>query len=389
MRTDFLPFCRPSISEREIAAASEVLRSGWETAGPRVEELEGSFRNHVGAGHAVSVSSGTAGFHLALDALSLQPGDEVITSSLTWPSPVNMIQRVGARPVFADIDRETFQLDPESVASRITSRTRVILPVHFAGQPVDLDALRELCEAHDLVLLEDAAHTVGTDYRGEPVGSGESFAVFSFQAIKNVTCAEGGMVVTPDDDLAARLRSLRFHGVTRDAWKRSQADAVARRDYDVVEAGWKYNLTDIQAAIAKVQLDRQEELGARRERLAGLYDAALEGTAGIVRQARVAYPARHAWHLYTVLVDREGIGWTRDAFRDALRQRNIGTGLHFLAVHQTSFYRQLYPEFDGSLPETEYVAARILSLPFFPDMTEGDVEDVVQAIHDVVRNSTS
>lgn len=386
MRGEFLPFCRPSMGDEELAAVEEVLRSGWITSGPRVLKLEEEFRAFVGASHAVSSSSGTAGFHLALEALKLEEGDEVITPSLTWPSPVNMIEKVGARPVFADIDPRTLQLDPASVEARITSRTRVIFPVHFAGQSADLDALRELCREHGLRLLEDAAHAVGTRYRDRPIGSGESLAVFSFQAIKNLTCAEGGMVVTADAELAERMRLLRFHGVTRDAWKRNAAedyDTSRREDYDVLEAGWKYNLTDIQAALACVQLRRQKELRARREVLAGLYDEALAGVPGIVRPARVSYPSRHAWHLYVVLVEPEVLGRTRNEFRDELKARNIGTGLHFLAVHRTTLYRELYPQYEGALPHTESVADRILSLPLFPDMTEGDVSDVVGAIREI------
>jgi len=387
LRETFLPFTRPSISDAEVAEVCEALRSGWITSGPRVEALQKEFASYVSAPHAVAVTSATAGFHITILGLGIGPGDDVITASLTWPSTVNMIHLAGARPVFADIDRRTLQLDPDSVEKVLTPRTKAVVPVHFAGQPCDLDRLRAICERYGLILIEDAAHAVGTDYHGRKIGSGGNPTIFSFHAIKNLTTGEGGMITTSDDRLLERLMSLRFHGVDQDAWKRYAREAS--RGYDLFEPGFKYNLTDVQAAIGIIQLRRLEDLIRRRTELADLYDRLLDEVPEVMRPQRVPYPSRHAWHLYTVLIDREHAGLTRDDFRDQLRKRNIGTGLHFLAVHELTFYKANYPVPRGQLEGSEYVAARIVSLPLFPDMKDEDVEQVVEEIRDVVSRSKS
>lgn len=384
MRESFLPFTRPSITEAEVLEVSEALRSGWITSGPRAAAFEREFSTYVGALFGIAVTSATAGFHILLHALGIGPGDDVITPSLTWPSPINMVTNVGARPVFADIDRRTFQLDPGSVEQVLTSQTKAIIPVHFGGQPCELDALRALCQRHGLILIEDAAHAIGTEYRGKRIGSGKNPAVFSFHAIKNLTTGEGGFITVSDEKLRDRLLSLRFHGVDQDAWKRYGREAS--KNYDLFEPGWKYNLTDLQAAVGLAQLRRIEEMNARRAKLAELYDRLLEDISEIIRPARVPYPSRHSWHLYTILIDREKTGFTRDEFREEMRTRNIGTGLHFLAVHELSFYRERYRPASEFLKNSEYVAARIVSMPLFPEMREEDVVKVVEEIRDTLSS---
>ena len=384
MRNSFLPFTRPSITEAEIQEVSEALRSGWLTSGPRVAAFEKEFSAYVGAAFGIAVTSATAGFHILLQALGIGPSHDVIVPSLTWPSPINMVVNVGARPVFADIDRRTFELDPASVEQVLTPQTKAIIPVHFAGQPCDLDALRALCERHGLILIEDAAHAIGTEYRGKRIGSGRNPAVFSFHAIKNLTTAEGGFITVSDEKLRDRLVSLRFHGVDQDAWKRYAREAA--RNYDLFEPGWKYNLTDLQAALGLAQLKRIKEMNARRTKLAELYDQLLDSIPEIIRPAKVPYPSRHSWHLYTILIDPEKTGLTRDEFREEMRKRNIGTGLHFLAVHELSFYRERYHPVSKLLKNSGYVAARIVSLPLFPDMQEEDVVKVVEEIRDVLSS---
>ncbi len=384
MRKSFLPFTRPSITEAEVLEVSEALRSGWITSGPRVAAFEKEFSAYVSAPFGIAVTSATAGFHILLQALGIGPSHDVITPSLTWPSPINMVVNVGARPVFADIDRRTFQLDPASVEQVLTPHTKAIIPVHFAGQPCDLDALRALCERHGLILIEDAAHAIGTEYRGQRIGSQRNPSVFSFHAIKNLTTGEGGLITVSDDKLRDRLVSLRFHGVDQDAWKRYAREAS--RNYDLFEPGWKYNLTDLQAAVGIAQLRRIEEMNARRTKLAELYDQLLDSIPEIIRPAKVPYPSRHSWHLYTILIDPEKTGLTRDEFREEMRKRNIGTGLHFLAVHELSFYRERYHPVSELLKNSEYVAARIVSLPLFPDMQEEDVVKVVEEVRDALSS---
>ncbi len=387
MRQMFLPFTRPSITEAEIREVSDALRSGWITSGPRVDAFEKEFATYVSAPFGIAVTSATAGFHILLQALGIGPGDEVISPSLTWPSPANMVELLGASSVFADIDAKTFQLDPLSVDRVLTPHTKAIIPVHFGGQPCDLEAFQTLCEKKGLILIEDAAHAIGTEYRGQRIGSRKNPAVFSFHAIKNLTTGEGGLITVSDERLKDRLISLRFHGVNQDAWKRFGREVA--KGYDLFEPGWKYNLTDLQAALGLAQLRRIEEMNERRRKLAELYDRFLDSVPEIIRPARVPYPFRHSWHLYTVLIDPERTGFTRDEFREELRKRNIGTGLHFLAVHTLSYYRERYHPSSELLKNSEYVGARILSLPLFPDMGENDVVQVVEEIQNLLHSRGS
>jgi len=374
-RADFLPFSRPSIGEEEIAEVAECLRSGWITTGPRTERFEKEFAAYVGARHAVALTSGTAALHCAYLALDLRPGDEVICPSLTWPATSNMALAAGASVVFADIDRRTLQVDPESVAARVTPRTRAIVPVHFAGAPADLDGLWEAA-GDRIAIVEDAAHAAGTEYRGKRIGSSGNVACFSFHPIKNMTTGEGGMLTTDDDETARRARLIKFHGVSRDAWK---AYAAGSPRYDTVLAGFKYNLTDIASALGIHQLRKLDAFNARRAELAGRYRRGLEGAPGVELPAAPAYPHRHAWHLFTVLVPR------RDEFMARMKEANVGTGLHFEAVHRSSLYRGS----SGPLPATEEVCDRIVSLPLFPGMSHGDIDDAVDAVRriagDLVR----
>ena len=372
-RTEFLPFSRPSLGQEEIDEVSACIRSGWITTGPRTERFEREFAAYAGARHAVALSSGTAALHCAYWALGLAAGDEIICPSLTWPATANMASALGAAVVFADIDPGTRQIDPQDVARRVTKRTKLIVPVHFAGAPADLDALREIAGSR-IKIVEDAAHSAGTEYKGARVGGAGNVAVYSFHPIKDMTTGEGGMLTTDDPELAARVRLFKFHGVSRDAWKAYGAASSAR--YDTVLAGFKYNLTDIASAMGIHQLRKLDGFIARRAAIAKRYLSGLEGVPGLELPAAPSYPHRHAWHLFTILVER------RDAFMAALREENVGSGLHFEAVHQMTAYRQ-----EGrTLPETERVCAHILSLPLFPGMTDGDTDDVIDAVRRIASS---
>ncbi len=383
-RLTFLPFSRPALGEEEVRAVVDCLRSGWITTGPRTREFEEKFAAYVGARHALAVTSGTAGEHLALLALGIGPGDEVVTSPMTWTSTVNIVELVGARPVFVDIEPDTRNLDPAKLRASITGKTRAIVPVHFAGLPCDMDAIGTIAAERGIPVIEDAAHAAGSTYRGRPIGSLSLLSIFSFHAIKNLTTGEGGMITTDDGALADRIRLLRFHGITRDSWQRQGAGAGAA--YDVLVPGFKYNLTDIQSAIGVVQLARLDALNARREILARRYLDALAGVEEIrLPAAGAGYPARHAWHLFTILVDADRLTVDRFGFMEAMKRENIGTGLHFLAVHLQPHYRTRYGYAPGDFPEAERVSERIVSLPLFPGMTEADVDDVARAVKKVVR----
>jgi len=381
-RSDFLPFCRPSITEEEIAAVTQVMRSGWLTTGRKTAQFEAEFCNWLGIPHAVALTSATGGMHLTLAALGLGPADEVITPSMTWVSTINLITLTGATPVFADIDRDTLMVTPETVRACLSPRTKLIIPVHFAGAPVDLGPLRALAREYGVQLIEDAAHAIGTRYRGELIGS-QGTTIFSFHPIKNITTAEGGMFCTEDAELANRIRRLKFHGLGVDAYDRNVQGRSPQAE--VLEPGFKYNLTDMAAALGLAQLKRLEEINRRRRERAMLYREKLAGIPEILPVADPEYPHEHARHLFIVRLDAEQAGLTRDQFMEELKQRNIGTGLHFRAAHVQKFYRERKPLRPRPLPDTEWNSDRICSLPLFPDMTERDIDDVIGAIKDVLK----
>ena len=383
MRSEFLPFSKPDISEKEIAAVAEVLRSGWITTGPKNALFEDRFREYVGSPGAVALASGTGGMHLALRAFGIGPGDEVITPSMTWVSTVNLIVLAGATPVFADIDKDTLMVTADTIEERLSERTRLIIPVHFAGAPADMDPVRRLSETHGLHLIEDAAHAVGTEYRGERIGR-RGTTIFSFHPIKNITTGEGGMLCSDDMKLLDRIRRLRFHGLESDAYDRHTQGRSPGAE--VFEPGYKYNMTDISAVLGVGQLERVDEFNRKRTGLAAKYRERLEEIEEIIPVSDPPYPMRHSRHLFIVRLDTEKAGISRDDFMDRLKRRNIGAGLHFFAVHLHRYYRDIMDAAPVALPNTEWNSERICSLPLFPGMTTDDVDDVVEAIKDALRN---
>lgn len=382
IRSEFLPFSRPSINEADIKAVSEVLRSGWITTGPRTADFEQAFRAYCGASGVVALSSATAGMHLLFSALGIGPGDEVITPSMTWVSTVNLVVLAGAKPVFADVDRDTLMISADSVEPLITERTKLIIPVHFAGAAADMDPMRELAARRGVFLAEDAAHAVGTLYRGEHVGC-RGTAIFSFHPIKNITCGEGGMVCSDDPALLERVKRLKFHGLGVDAHDRNMQGRNPQAE--VIEPGFKYNLPDLAAALGLTQLARLERFIAKRAMLAARYLELLAEVDEILPLALPPWPCRHAWHLFIIRLDTARSGMDRVAFMNGLKTRNIGTGIHFLAVHRQKYYRETLAQPKGALPATEWNSERICSLPLFPDMTLEDVDSVVAAVKDVLQ----
>ena len=381
MRKDFLPFSKPSISEDDINAVGDVLRSGWITTGPKNAEFESNFTKYVGCQGSVALASATAGMHLLLKALGIGPGDEVITPSMTWVSTVNLIALSGAKPVFADIDRNTLMITPESLEKCVTARTKLAIPVHFAGAPADLDPIYEISRKHGFKIVEDAAHAVGTAYKNEMIGR-RGTSIFSFHPIKNITTGEGGMFCSNDQELLARIRQLKFHGLGVDAYDRQTFGRSPQAQ--VLEPGFKYNMTDISAVLGIRQLVRVEEFNRRRRCLATLYREKLSGIEAIIPLSDPDYEFTHSWHLFIVRIDTEKSGMSRDGFMNELKKRNIRTGLHFRAAHLQKYYSDKMGEWKGMLPETEWNSERIFSLPLFPDMTEGDVCDVIDAVKEIL-----
>jgi dTDP-4-amino-4,6-dideoxygalactose transaminase len=380
-----LPLSRPTLGEEEISEVIEVIQSGWITSGPRVKRFEEEFARYVSARYAVTVNSCTAALHAAVLAHGIGPGEEVITSAMTWPATANMIEVAGAKPVFADVDRATLQLTAETVAAAVTERTRAILPVHFAGQACDLDGLVNIATEHGVTIIQDAAHAVGTEFRGRRIGGDGLTACFSFHPIKNITTGEGGMITTDSDELADKLRLLRFHGVNRDAW--SRYGKVDSPRYETVLPGWKYNLTDLQAALGIHQLAKLDGFIERRTHLAELYQMQLEGIEGVKQLGRAAGTSRHAWHLFVVTIEPAVFGCDRDRFMQLMTQQGIGTGLHFTAVHLHDYYRSRYGYRPGDLPNTEWASDRVVSLPLYPSMSDQDVGRVCEAIRAVKKGT--
>jgi UDP-4-amino-4-deoxy-L-arabinose-oxoglutarate aminotransferase len=383
VRKEFLPFSKPSIGEIEIAGVCEVLRSGWITTGKKAEEFEQHFCANTGCRGAVALTSATAGMHLALKALGIGPGDEIITPSMTWVSTANLIVLAGATPVFADIDRETLMSTPDQIEGKITAKTRLIIPVHFAGAAVDLEPIRRIAQRGKCFLLEDAAHALGTRYGQERIGE-TGTSIFSFHPIKNITTGEGGMFCSENPSLLDRIRRLKFHGLGVDAYDRQTQGRSPQAE--VLEPGFKYNMTDLSAVLGIHQLARIEEFNRRRTQLAMEYRRLLAEVEEIRPLGDPSYPIQHAWHLFIVRLDIDKTGISRDDFMRELKLRNIGTGLHFRAIHLQKYYIESMGMRRGMLPNTEWNSDRICSLPLFPDMTERDVKEVVETIKEVLRS---
>ena len=377
----FLVFGRPTIEEAEIAEVVDSLRKCWLGTGPKVARFEREFAAYVGSPHAIGVHSCTAALHLSLLAAGLQPGDEVITTPLTFCATTNAILHAGATPVLADIDRRTLNIDPAAIERAITPRTKALLPVHFAGRPCDMDALGDIARRRGLVLIEDCAHAIETRYKGRPAGTFGDFGCFSFYATKNITTGEGGMVITRDEEKSARLKMLALHGMSKDAWKRFSDDGY--KHYSVVELGFKYNMMDLQAAIGMHQITRVEAYWQRRQ---AIWQRYLREFADLPLELPAPWPEheRHALHLFTLLVDPARCGVSRDDLLMRLHRRNIGTGVHYRSIPNMTVYRQRFGWRPEDYPHSQRIGDQTLSLPISAKLTDDDVGDVIAAVRDAL-----
>ena len=386
-----VPFFKPSIGKDEEQAVLDVLRSGWLTTGMRVCEFEKDFASYTKSGYAVALSSCTAALHLALEVLGLNEDDEVITTPFTFSSTASEILHTGAKIKFADVDCSTGNIDPAKIRDAITDRTKVILPVHFAGHPCDMDSIMELALEYNLRVIEDAAHALEAEYGDYKVGSIGDFTCFSFYATKNVTTGEGGMITCDNEIMAEKMRLLSLHGMTKDAWKRYMPDSqksAENKYYQIVSRGYKYNMTDIQAALGITQLRKVEKMWERRNNLVSLYRTCLADIPEIELMG-IENDIKHANHLMLIRVVPDELDISRDEFVTELRERGIGTSIHFVSLHMHPYYKDIFGFEDNDFPNAAYLSNNIITLPLYPDLPEDDVLYVTDCIKEIVEKYKS
>jgi len=383
MRKNFLVFGSPMIEQPEIDEVVASMKSGWLGTGPKVQKFEQAFREYKGSKFAVALNSCTAALHLSMLAIGIRPNDEVIVPTMTFAATANAVIHAGGKPVLVDCEKETMNMDPEDVERKITEKTRAIIPVHFAGRPCNMDAIMEIAEKNDLKIVEDCAHAIETEYHGKKSGTFGDLGCFSFYVTKNIITGEGGMVITNNEEYANQIKILALHGMTKDAWKRFSDEGY--KHYQVVQAGFKYNMMDIQAAIGIHQLTRIDKYWKRRQEIWNKYNNAFKGLP-IFTPAPVEPNTRHAYHLYTILLDIDNLKITRDMFLDEMTKRNIGVGVHYIALHLHPYYQRCYGYKRGDFPNAEWISDRTVSIPLSPKLTDEDVEDVINAVYDILGN---
>jgi dTDP-4-amino-4,6-dideoxygalactose transaminase len=379
----FLVFGAPCLEDAEIQEVVESMRSAWLGTGPKVARFEDDFKHYKGARYAAAVNSCTAALHLSMMAAGLKPGDEVITTALTFCATVNAIIHTGATPVLADVDPLTMNIDPEQVKARITPKTRAILPVHFAGRPCEMNALCQIASLNGLEIIEDCAHAIETEYKGRKSGTFGRFGCFSFYVTKNIVTGEGGMILSQREEDADRIKIMALHGMTRDAWRRFGDEGY--KHYHVVECGFKYNMMDLQAAIGIHQLQRIDSYWERRRNIWQRYNDAFAGLP-ITLPSEPPLDTKHAYHLYTILVDESRTGVSRDRFLDGMTRQNIGVGVHYLSIPEHPYYEKTFGWRPEDYPNAMRIGRQTVSLPLSPRLTNEDVDDVIEAVRQVLSS---
>ena len=380
-RRDFLPFNLPSIGKEEEDEVLDTLRSGWLTTGLKTQNFEQIFRDYAGCRNAVALNSCTAALYLALEGLGIGEGDEVITTPVTFAATANVIVHRRAKPIFADINPETLNIDPEEIAKKITSKTKAIIPVHLAGQPCEMGRINDLAKEHGIHVIEDAAHALGAEYDEEKIGSGKNASCFSFYPNKNITTIEGGMLCTNDDSLAKKVRIMSLHGMSKGAWQRYAASGNLH--WEVIYPGYKYNMTDVQASLGIHQLKKIDAFMEARNNYTKVYNNHLRDVPEI-SLPKTINSIRHARHLYVIILNIEMLRVSRDDFMAALKAENIGVGLHFKSLHLHPYYRDTFGFKPSDFPRAAKISERIISLPLYPKMTLNDVECVIGAVKKLI-----
>jgi dTDP-4-amino-4,6-dideoxygalactose transaminase len=380
MRKEFLRFGAPKFVQKEINEVVKTLKSGWVTTGAKTRTLEENFKKYIGVDYAIALNSATAALHLGLLAVGVKPGDEVIVPAMTFGASANTIVHCGATPVFVDCERDSMNIDPKMIEKAITGKTRAIVVVHVAGRACDMRAIMAIAKKHKLKIVQDSAHAVETQFNGKNVGSYGNVSCYSFHAIKNLTTGEGGMLTLDNAEAATRSKVLSLHGMSADAWNRYGSSGY--KHYDIVEAGFKYNMMDVQASLGIHQLAKIEKNWKKREKIWNAYMKELRGLP-IILPAPIKKGDKHAYHMFTVLIDTDKTSVTRDQFLNEMAARNIGTGVHYRALHLMSYYRKTLGHKEGDFPNAEWIGERTVSIPIMPYLTSRDVKDVIDAIKDV------
>lgn len=380
MKGEFLPYYQTLIEDDEIKEVIDTLKSGWLTMGPKTIEFEKLLSDYLGVKHAIAVNSCTAALHLSLIALGVGKRDEVITTPFTFASTGNVIVHVGAKPIFVDIKRDTYNIDTEKIKETITPKTKAIIPVHYAGQPCDMKAIMEIAEDNNLFVIEDAAHVIGAEYQGKKIGTFGITTCFSFYVTKNITTGEGGAITTDDDELADKLRILRLHGISKDAWKRYSEKGSWY--YEIEECGWKYNMTDIQAALGIHQIKKLDKFIEIRRRYAAIYNEELKKVDGMITPYEKSN-IKHVYHLYPILLR----SYNRNEFIEKMYERGIGCSVHFIPLHLHPFYKNTFGFKKGDFPNAEWIYEREVSLPLYPKMGEKDLRYVIDNIKEILENN--
>jgi dTDP-4-amino-4,6-dideoxygalactose transaminase len=383
MENDFLVFGKPLISEEDIKEVVDCLKSGWIGTGPRVKHFEEMFREYKGVKHAAAVNSCTAALHLVLEAIGIGNGEEVIVPSMTFAATANAVIHAGARPVLADVDKNTMNIDIGDIKRKITAKTKAVIPVHFAGRPCDMDGIIDVSKKNNLKIIEDSAHALEAEYHGRKTGTMGDAGCFSFYATKNVITGEGGMVITANEEYARKVKIMSLHGMSSDAWERTDSTSGAGH-YDVVYPGYKFNMTDLQASLGMHQFSKIDEYHKKRRDIWEKYNESFSALP-VFTPKEAGSGIKHSYHLYTLLLDIDKTDITRDEFIMEMKKRKIGVGVHYRALHLHPYYRLTFGCKKGDFPNAEWISERTVSLPLSPSLTDENVQSVITAVKDVLK----